>query len=371
MKKLGFGFMRLPLLDKEDTTSIDYEAVNQLVDLFMKRGFSYFDTALPYHNSYSEVAIGKCLASRYPREKFFLTDKITVRMLKNKEEQEKVFQGQLERCQVTYFDNYLVHNMGVSSYQKAKEFGTFEWVQSLKDEGRVKQIGFSFHDTPELLEEILRDNPNIDFVQLQINYIDWDSKSIQAKKCYDIAKKYGKKVLVMEPIKGGTLANVPPKAEKLLKQYHPDMSIASWAIRFCASQEDVYMVLSGMSDYAQVDDNTSYMENFQPFTKQEEAVIQEVVEIINEATAIPCTNCGYCLEGCPKKIAIPRYFALYNTEQQYKENYFSPQKVYYDNAIQIHGKASDCINCKKCEKACPQHIDITKWLREVVTVFEG
>jgi len=370
MKKLGFGFMRLPVLDENDRTKIDYKTVNQMVDTFMSKGFTYFDTAYPYHNGYSEVAIGKCLASRYPRESFFLTDKITVGLVNKPEDHEKIFATQLERCQVSYFDNYLVHNMGELNYRKAQKMHTFEWVKSLKETGRAKQIGFSFHDSPELLEEILNAHPYVDFVQLQINYIDWDSNSIQARKCYDIAVKHGKKILVMEPVKGGTLANVPPKAEKLFKDDRPDLSIASWAIRFAASQKEVAVVLSGMSSPEQVEDNTSYMENFQPLNEKENQIVSEVVNIINESIAIPCTACEYCVKGCPKNIFIPRYFALYNTDVQYKENYFSPQKVFYNNLIQTHGKASECIGCRQCERACPQHLEIVNLLKDVAKRFE-
>lgn len=370
MRKLGFGFMRLPILDENNRASVDLDTVQRMVDLFMEKGFTYFDTARPYHDGVSEIAIGKCLASRYPRHSFFLTNKLTMEYISKPEGLNEFFNKQLEICCVDYFDNYLLHNMGKVNYKRAKKLGAFEFIEEMKTQGKVKEIGFSFHDTPELLEQILTEYPHMNYVQLQVNYLDWDSDSIQSKKCCEVARKHGKKIIVMEPIKGGTLAHLPEKAEQLLKNYQPDMSIASWAIRFAASKESIFTVLSGMNDISQLQDNISYMADFRPLNEKEYHLIGQVVDTINEAIAIPCTACEYCVKGCPKHINIPKCFALYNTDRQYKENFFSPQWIFYHNMFDNQGKASDCIACKQCERACPQHISVIYWLKEVAKRFE-
>ena len=370
--KLGFGFMRLPLTNPQDQTSIDYNQLNKMVDLFLERGFTYFDTAWMYMGYESEVALKKSLVERYPRDKFTVASKMPIGMLRSAAQQEEIFNKQLEKTGLDYFDYYLVHNVNANTIGNARKFDTFKFIADKKKEGKIKRIGFSFHDGPELLEEVLKEHPEVEFVQLQINYIDWDNASIQSRKCYEVAQKYNKPVIVMEPVKGGSLAMVPEKVEKIFKNAEPNMSVASWAIRYAASLDGVMMVLSGMSNMEQVEDNTSYMQNFKPLSEQEFKVVETAVKTLHDEVTIPCTACKYCVEACPMKIAIPDYFALYNAEkQERRDKPFNAQAMYYANLTQTHGKASSCIGCKLCEKQCPQHIEISKWMKEVAKTFEG
>lgn len=370
--KFGFGLMRLPQLDQNDWTSVDIEATKQMVDYFIEQGFTYFDTAWMYCGFNSEPAVKEALVSRYPRDKFTLATKLHGGFFNSEEEMEGIFQQQLQKTGVDFFDYYLLHDIGEDHYKKYTKFNCFDWLVKKKESGLVKHIGFSYHDSADLLDRVLTEHPEMEFVQLQLNYLDWESEAIQSRKCYEVCVKHNKPVVVMEPVKGGTLANVPDSVTKLFKDYDPEMSVPSWAIRFAASQPNVKMVLSGMGNMDMVKDNTSFMKNFKPLTAEEIGVINQAVEIINSSIAIPCTGCAYCVDGCPKKIAIPKYFSLYNAEkQEYEGKGYTPQGAYYNRLTENFGKASECIGCGKCEKVCPQHLPIRENLKLVASQFEA
>jgi len=371
-KKLGFGLMRLPLLDKNDQTSFDMQTIEKMVDTFLERGFTYFDTAYVYHSHKSEIAFREAVAKRHSRNSFTIATKIPPRILESVQDQENIFNEQLEKLGVDYMDYFLIHNITVSSYKQAQQFDSFAFASRMKAEGKAKHIGMSFHDSPELLDEVLTAHPELDFVQLQINYIDWDNPGIRSRECYEVAVKHKKPVVVMEPVKGGNLASLPAKAEELLKAYNPEASIPSWAVRFAASLEGVIMVLSGMSTYDQLLDNTSYMEDFKPLTDEEREVLAKAVEIINATTVIPCTTCRYCVEGCPQNIPIPDFFALYNdAKRAVIAGPMVPNGLYYQSLVENHGRAKDCIDCRQCESACPQHLDIPAYLKDVSDLYDN
>lgn len=371
-KKLGFGLMRLPLLDQTDASKIDYETMSAMVDRYMEAGFNYFDTAVPYHGGgNSELAFRECVVKRYPRESYTITDKLSFFIVQKTEELEGFFESQLERCGVEYFDYYLLHSMNKEYLELAERIGAFDFVQKKKEEGKIRHIGFSFHDKADVLEEFLTRHPEMEYVQLQLNYLDWESDDIQSRVCYETALRHEKKVLVMEPVKGGLLVNIPEEAKALLKEAEPDRSVASWAVRFAASLPGVAMVLSGMSSLEQMEDNLSYMRDFKPLTEAERQLIDKVTEIILSKESIACTGCRYCVDGCPQKIAIPDYFKLINDISKFGEDYIPRAQNYYNyyTGSLGMGKASSCIQCGQCEEHCPQHLTIIKYLRETVEIF--
>ncbi len=369
MKKLGMGLMRLPVTEEGNPKSIDQARVNDMVDYFLEQGFRYFDTAYMYHKGMSERAAKKALVERHPRESFLLADKMPTFLVTCNEDYQKLFDKQLERCGVTYFDYYLLHTLGEKNYANTLAHDGFTFMKKLKAEGKAKRIGFSFHDKAELLDQILTAHPEMEFVQLQINYVDWEDEMIQSRRCYEVACKHQKPVIVMEPVKGGALAQVPKEAEQLFKACQPDSSPASWAIRYAASLDNVFMVLSGMSSFEQVDDNVSYMQSFVPLDETERRIIDTVTDIIKRDTAIPCTACQYCVDGCPSNIQIPKLFALFNNQQRF--GIVPSYHTYYMNLSQTYGKAADCIACGQCEQHCPQHIEIIEQLKAVSGIFDA
>lgn len=373
MKKFGFGLMRLPLTDPKVATSVDIEQMKQMVDLFIGKGFTYFDTAWMYVGFSSENATKTALVERHPRNTYTLATKLHHGFINTKEDRDKIFNTQLEKTGAGYFDYYLIHDIEKTNYAKYNHLDCFNWLTDKKAQGLVKHMGFSFHDNADLLDEVLTAHPEMEFVQLQLNYLDWDSDWVQSRKCYEVCVKHGKPVVVMEPVKGGTLANVPAEAEALFRAADPQMSISSWAIRFAASLPNVMMVLSGMSTLEQMQDNVSYMEDFKPLTEEEVAMCAKVADIINGQIAVPCTACSYCTEGCPQQIPIPKYFSLYNDlmREDMEHKGWTIYYTKYADLTKEFGRASDCIECGQCEGICPQRLPIIDYLKKVSARFDN
>ena len=362
-KNFGFGCMRLPMNGDE----VNLEETKQMVDAFLDAGFNYFDTAHGYIQGKSETALKACLTSRYPRDKYILTNKLSGGFFKTEADIRPLFESQLEACGVDYFDFYLMHAQGEGCYPHYKKCRAYETAFELKKEGKVRHVGISFHDRAEFLEQILTEYPEVEAVQIQFNYVDYDDLAVQSRRCYEVCRKYNKPVLVMEPVKGGNLVNLPEEAKAVLENLHGG-SPASYAIRFAAGFPGMMMVLSGMSSLQQMQDNISFMQDFKPLNEQEMEAIRQVQEIFKTKNLIPCTACRYCTDGCPQHISIPDLFAIMNTKQIHHD---WNADYYYDDVYTGPGrKASDCLKCGKCEKVCPQHLPIRQLLEDVAKEFE-
>ncbi len=370
MGKLGLGCMRLPLLDADKADSVDREHACRMVDRFLEEGGTYFDTAYMYHHFQSECIVKEILVDRHPRECYTLADKLPLIYPEKLGDLDALFQEQLEKCGVDYFDYYLLHDVNISHLETAKQYGCFDFLRRLKAEGKARKIGFSFHDSAQLLDQVLAEHPEMDFVQLQINYLDWENEGIQSRLCYETAVRHGKPVVVMEPVKGGTLAQISEEGQQILQALHPDWSPSVWALRFAAGLEQVMVVLSGMSNMEQMEENLRMLKETPPMGPEELQALRRTADLLRGGKEVPCTACRYCVDGCPQQIAIPEYFALYNAEKQAPSSGYSAQKEYYGNLVQSHGKASDCVTCGQCENVCPQHLPIIQKLKDVAALLE-
>lgn len=353
--KLGFGFMRLPKKDDQ----VDIPTTMQMVDTFLSKGFNYFDTAHGYLSGQSELVLRECLTRRYPREQYILTNKLSDGFFKTAEDIRPLFQLQLEQCGVDYFDFYLMHAMNKERHQRYLDMGAYDVVQALKAEGKLRHMGISFHDSAETLDRILTDRPDIEAVQLQFNYVDYEDSRVESRKCYEVCRKHGKPVFVMEPVKGGSLATLTPDAAALL----PNGSPASYALRFVSGFEGIVAILSGMSTLEQVEENTELMGNCTPLTPEEQKAIEKVRTIYQSQHRIPCTVCRYCTDGCPAGIEIPELFALLN---ETRKSTGAEVRPYED----FTATGAHCLDCGQCEAACPQHLQIRTLLKEVDKIFK-
>ena len=372
MVELGMGMMRLPLKDDNDQTSVDMEHVMKMVDAYMDAGFNYFDTAYVYHEGVGESAFKKSVVERYPRDSFKIATKLPLFIITEESQLEPIFAEQLKNCGVDYFDYYMLHNVSGFTENAWKNVDLYSFIEKKQDEGKIKHIGLSTHGNAEFLEELLFEHPKIEFVLLQINYHDWDDEGIESRKCLEVARKYNKKVMIMEPYKGGFLADVPEEAEKIMKEYNPDNSVVSWAMRFVATMDDVDVVLTGASNLEQLESNIMEFKNAEPLNDEEFEILKEVSEIINSNITVDCTKCRYCVESCPEEIDIAKVFDLYNKHKMLEKDDWTQFGNAYLNYSKLEGVglASDCIECESCIEECPQQINIPEFLKDVAETFE-
>ena len=366
MPKIGFGLMRLP----EKDGAIDIEQVSQMADAYMEAGFNYFDTAYVYHGGNSEKVVKEAIVKRFPRESFTIATKLPAWFLHSFEDRDKVFEEQLDRCGVDYFDYYLLHSLeDGNNYDTYEKYDCFDWGIKKRDEGRIRHFGFSFHGTPELLVQVLDKHPEIEFVQIQLNYADWDNKIVHSGELYEILRDRNIPMIIMEPAKGGKLANLDDECAEILKAIRPDKSIASWAFRYVGSLPGIATILSGMSTPEQMEDNINTFKDFEPLSEEELAAIDKVKEIMNRVELAGCTSCKYCVEGCPMGISIPDVISAVNTRRKFPGD-MRPQ-FFYNGLVDRYSHASDCIACGQCEGVCPQHLPIIDLMKEAVEKFEG
>ena len=366
-KELGFGLMRLPVFDGKDD-AIDLDMVNRMADHFLEHGFTYFDTAYPYHMGFSERAVKSVLVARHPRESFLLADKMPIFRVKEPKDAPASFEEQLDRTGAGYFDFYLLHAMSADRLRTVKECQVWEYLLREKARSRIRRLGFSFHDTPEVLDNILNELPEAEFVQLQINYADWENPNVQSRRCYEVAQKHGKPVIVMEPIRGGSLASEKAVCAPLLQAADPEASLASWALRFVSSLPGVAMVLSGMSTMEQLRQNVALFNGMQPLSEKERAVLTQAADMLRAAGTIPCTNCRYCVEGCPAQINIPDILDLLNEYDRFGA--LEGARRSYGYRTRGRGLASACVDCGQCLNACPQHIESARHMARAAELFE-
>lgn len=359
MSKLGFGLMRLPKTDE----GLDIPQICDMVDAYMQAGMNYFDTAYMYCDGESEKVVRETLVNRYPRESFMLTTKLPHWMMEGIEDRDKIFEDQLERTGAGYFDIYLLHSIeDGTSYENYTKYDTFNWAMEKKAQGLIRHFGFSFHGTPELLDEVLSQHPEVEVVQIQLNYADWTNPLVQSEMLYEVLKKYDMPILVMEPVKGGILAEMSPEIEEMYKAERPDKSVASWALRFAASLPGVVTVLSGMSTIEQMRDNLNIFSNFEPLTQKEQQLVEKARVMLAKMPTVPCTACRYCYDGCPMEIDIPEIFKALNALRMFGED--GGAHAFYEKLIVHSGKANDCFHCRHCERVCPQHLPIVSLLEE-------
>ena len=362
--KLGFGLMRLPMIGSD----VDIEQTKAMVDLFLSNGFTYFDTAYGYIDGKSEEAARTCIVDRYPRESFQLATKLPAWAVGTAEEAKKMLATSLKRTNAGYFDFYLLHSLGSGRTEVFEQYGMWDFVMEQKAKGVLKHIGFSMHDTVEGLDEVLTRHPEAEFVQLQINYHDWESETVQSRRCHEVAMKHKKPVIIMEPVKGGSLANLPQPAADILRAVNPDVSLSSWAMRYAASQDGVITVLSGMSNPEQMRDNIATMRAFSPITGVEREALERVNRALSSLPSVPCTECRYCVKDCPAGIDIPGVLGAVNMMMLY--NNPTGAQGHFNWVTRSGAVASTCIQCGQCEGVCPQHIDIIAQLERATSMFE-